>query len=180
MSAEKDAVGEVGAASIGIPLVDMVRLALRRWAVTAGEFASPVADRQGDALLGREQPLFPPDVEGRSATVGEDDPGSRVTFLLADEAGRYRGSRFFEEPGAIGLIVGVSAVELFLGDDDPDAGLTRAEDRGRVGLGSCAEGVHQKIEDELVVRSGVIELFLGSLGFFRIHEPWSAPARAHG
>jgi len=68
MSAEQDAVGQVGATA-PTPGHDVMRLAPGWRAITAGEQASAVARSQADALTRREQPLVATDVDDPAGCV---------------------------------------------------------------------------------------------------------------
>jgi len=63
MSAEEDSGGDIGAAAIPFPVLDVVGFAPGGWALTAGEAASTVAGSQCDALAGAEEAAFAAEIQ---------------------------------------------------------------------------------------------------------------------
>jgi hypothetical protein len=63
VSAEQDRVGEVGAAGVSSPMVDVVVFAPGCWSFAVGEHASAVPGSRRGALVCGVEPLFPSDVQ---------------------------------------------------------------------------------------------------------------------
>jgi hypothetical protein len=80
---------EIGAALILLPLVDVMRLAIRRWPIAAGPPAAPVPDRERDALPSRVEPLLPPHVQRTPRTIDRHRHDPARTGLLRDHPGRH-------------------------------------------------------------------------------------------
>src|SRR5690606_31097409 len=134
--AQEYAVVDVGAASVFVPVVDVVGFA-PGWGSCA-EDASAVAGCHDGALLLGEEALLAAEVEGASVGVEQDRYGTAaadVAFgggdgdgvVLAFEVGGA-------DPGAVGVGFGI---EVGLGDEDADGGFAVAEECSVVD--ACAE-----------------------------------------
>ncbi len=71
MSAEQDAVLEIGVTRIALPMDDVVRLGEVRWPLTVWEAASAVAGGEADALAWGEEALMAADVDHLSVGIEE-------------------------------------------------------------------------------------------------------------
>ena len=71
MSAEQDAVFEIGVTGVALPVDDVVGFGEARWTLTVGEAASAVAGGKADALAWGEEALVAADVDHLSVGVEE-------------------------------------------------------------------------------------------------------------
>src|SRR5690606_7338241 len=117
ISAEQDPAVDVGSTAVGMPLVDMVRLAIGGWTVASLPTAAAIAYGEGDALSRREQAVLAADIQWIPATV--DRYGHRrVADALIDDRRRQVHE----------AVLGVRTVRVALHMNQPHAGLPGAED----------------------------------------------------
>src|SRR5699024_1492890 len=91
-----DAVGDIRSAAFCRPLIDVMRLGVRRWPVAARHSAHAITDGERDTLLRREESLFAADVERASRLIQGDRDDSTDAPLAVDEFTGDRLSGFLE------------------------------------------------------------------------------------
>ncbi len=164
MSAEQDSVGDVGAAVISEPFVDVMRLAPGGWSVAAGESASSISHRQTDALPRREQPPLAADIDDLAGGVEVDRDRSAIAELALDRADAERGGLAFDPTAAR------AARQVVVGDHDAHGGRLGAYDLGS-SIRSQPDQLDERVDGDLLGRAGVGGQLLGTRHLVGIDEP---------
>ena len=170
-STEQDPTIYVGAATVTLPLVDVVRLAVRRGPVAARPAASAVAHRERDPLPRREQPLLPADLERIAARIHRDRHVAAVAHALIGDL-RRKG-----DDAVLAVCHTVAGARRVHHLHQTYAGLSRAEHRLGVGEGSGTQYIEEQVVRELIVRPLVGAQLFGALSLGGVDETWPAPSR---
>src|SRR5487761_2059679 len=149
--AQENSVGDVGAAAVSGPVLDVVGFAPGGWTFAAGPAASAIALGECDALAGGEEALLATDVERLAVLVKDDSHGALgagETFDGLDRDGLLC---------ALESSVSCAGDELLLGDRHPHRGGTRAQELTGLDLGTGGHELVEHVGGELFGAARVVD-----------------------
>ena len=141
--AEEQSVGDVGAAVVSGPVLDVVGFAPGGWSVASGPEAAAVAFGEGGALAWGEESVFAPDVEGVAVAVEDDGDGALGAGEALDRGDRDR------ELSALEAAVSGAGDEVACGDRDAHGRCAVAEQLGGFDFGAGGDQAVEHVGGEL-------------------------------
>ena len=156
--AEEQSVGDVGAAVVSGPVLDVVGFAPGGWSVASGPEAAAVAFGEGGALAWGEESVFAPDVEGVAVAVEDDGDRALGAGEALDSCDRDGLLRALQTP------VTGACDELLFRDRDPYRRSTVTQQLTRCHLGAGRDQVEEDIGGQLLGAARVVDDLLGSFG----------------
>lgn len=149
VSTEQDAVCDVGAAVISIPVGDMMGFAPGGWTLAVAETAAAISCSECDALRAGEHPLLSTNVEGLKSIVKNDLCGASGTRKALNGVNT-------DSLGLAFNVAGTSASsKRGKGDEDTNDGCSPAHQLAAVGFGTLTQQFEEDVGRELSGRAGI-------------------------